>query len=97
MAATNFSELFQKDDQVDPNVVVDLFESAITSEMNDNLCKPYNAKEISDALFQIGTLKASGTDGFHARFFQRNWLMIKEGHSCSAGVLSVRSYATGGE
>jgi hypothetical protein len=34
-------------------------------------------QEISDALFQIGPLKAPGPDGFPARFFQRNWSVIK--------------------
>ena len=34
--------------------------------------------EISNALFQIGPLKAPGPDGFPARFFQRNWGLIQE-------------------
>ncbi|XP_073353971.1 uncharacterized protein [Aegilops tauschii subsp. strangulata] len=33
--------------------------------------------EISDALFQIGPLKAPGCDGFPARFYQRNWATLK--------------------
>ena len=36
------------------------------------LCAPFDDKEISDALFQIGPLKAPGPDGLPARFFQRN-------------------------
>ena len=46
--------------------------------MNDALCKPFTDDEISDALFQIGPLKAPGTDGFPARFFQRNWEVLRE-------------------
>ena len=42
------------------------------------LCKEFTEKEISDALFQIGPLKAPGPDGFPARFFQRNWGLLKE-------------------
>ena len=42
------------------------------------LCKEFSDKEIGDALFQIGPLKAPGPDGFPARFFQRNWGLIKE-------------------
>jgi hypothetical protein len=45
--------------------------------MNDNLCKDFSDEEISDALFQIGPLKAPGVDGFHARFYQRNWSTTK--------------------
>jgi hypothetical protein len=32
----------------------------------------FTKKEISDALFQIGPLKALGPDGFPARFLQQN-------------------------
>jgi hypothetical protein len=35
-------------------------------------------EEVSDALFQIGPLKAPGPDGFPARFYQRNWDVLKE-------------------
>lgn len=40
--------------------------------------KPYNEKEIGNALFQIGPLKAPGPDGFPGRFFQRNWPVLRE-------------------
>jgi hypothetical protein len=46
--------------------------------MNGELLKEYTDQEIGDALFQIGPLKAPGPDGFPARFFQRNWGIIKE-------------------
>jgi hypothetical protein len=46
--------------------------------MNDSLMAPFSEKEIGDALFQIGPLKAPGPDGFPARFLQRNWGMLKE-------------------
>jgi hypothetical protein len=46
--------------------------------MNDDLCKDFTDEEISDALFQIGPLKAPGVDGFPARFYQRNWATLKE-------------------
>ncbi|CAL5097923.1 unnamed protein product [Urochloa decumbens] len=39
---------------------------------------PFSDQEISDALFQIGPIKAPGPDGFPARFFQRNWELMKE-------------------
>uniref|UniRef100_A0A8I6X233 Reverse transcriptase domain-containing protein n=1 Tax=Hordeum vulgare subsp. vulgare TaxID=112509 RepID=A0A8I6X233_HORVV len=46
--------------------------------MNASLIKEFSEKEISDALFQIGPLKAPGPDGFPARFFQRNWDIMKK-------------------
>ena len=38
----------------------------------------FSDKEIADALFQIGPLKAPGPDGFPAHFFQRNWEVMRE-------------------
>jgi hypothetical protein len=46
--------------------------------MNEDLCKEFSEEEISNALFQIGPLKAPGADGFPSRFFQRNWATLKE-------------------
>ena len=45
--------------------------------MNGALGKEFSDKEISDALFEIGPLKAPGTDGFPTRFYQRNWGILK--------------------
>lgn len=46
--------------------------------MNEELCRPFSSEEISDALFQMGPLKASGPDGFLAHFFQRHWEVVKD-------------------
>jgi hypothetical protein len=73
-----FKTLYDKDDNVNPQVVSSLFEACITSDMNDELCKPFTDEEIGNALFQIGPLKAPGLDGFPTRFFQRNWGVLKE-------------------
>jgi hypothetical protein len=77
-AANYFETLFSKDEAVDPQQIVDLFEECISPEMNSELCKEYTTEEISNALFQIGPLKAPGPDGYPARFFQRNWSLLKE-------------------
>jgi hypothetical protein len=47
-------------------------DAKITDEMNVDLCRSFSAEEISDALFQMGPLKAPGPDGFPARFYQRH-------------------------
>ena len=41
------------------------------------LCAPFDDKEISDALFQIGPLKAPGPDGFTNRVYACCWSIIK--------------------
>lgn len=72
MATQYFENPFLKDITIVPSDVVNLFEPRITADMNAELCKPYSAEEIGNALFQIGPLKAPGPDGLPARFFQRN-------------------------
>lgn len=62
---------------VKPAVAIPHIAPVMTADMNDNLCRPFSEEEISDALFQIGPLKAPGPDGLPARFFQRNWGLLK--------------------
>jgi hypothetical protein len=45
--------------------------------MNEALLAEFTEKEIGDALFQKGPLKAPGPDDLPARFFQRNWGLMK--------------------
>jgi hypothetical protein len=73
-----FQSLFTQEELVDPAIITDCMQSCIDADMNANLCAPFSEKEISDALFQIGPLKAPGPDGFPARFLQRNWDLLKE-------------------
>ena len=77
MTNSFFKKLYEKDKSVDPKVVLDLIGNRVNNDMNDFLTKPFSELEISDAVFQIGPLKAPGPDGFPARFFQRNWGEIK--------------------
>lgn len=73
-----FKQIFTRDESLHHAPVVDLLEQRVTDKMNDKLCAPFSDKEISDSLFQIGPLKAPGKDGFPARFFQQNWLVLRE-------------------
>ena len=40
--------------------------------------KGFSREEVSTTLHQMGTLKASGLDGFIADFFQKNWGLMKD-------------------
>ena len=66
------------DDLVDLSHIISLVNPLVSDDMNEELCKPFTDQEICDALFQMRPLKAPGPDGFPARFFQRNWGLIKE-------------------
>jgi hypothetical protein len=77
LAHNFFSELYTKDQEVDPSILLEYIPSMVTREMNNILIAEFIEEEIGDALFQIGPLKAPGSDGLHARFFQRNWELLK--------------------
>jgi hypothetical protein len=100
IASSFFENLFSEDTNVCPNEILNLITPRVTPEVNESLTKEFSDLEIADALFQIGPLKAPGPDGFHARFFQRNWLVLKEEittaikHFFSEGVLPEGSNDT---
>jgi hypothetical protein len=68
--------LYTREEIVVPSVILDLFLPQVDAEMNAKLCAPFLEKEINDALFQIGPLKAPGPDDFTARFLQCNWVLL---------------------
>lgn len=69
--------MYTKDPTLLANDVLELIVLKVTYAMNERLNAPFSAEEISDALFQIGPLKAPGPDGFPSRFYQRNWSCLK--------------------
>jgi hypothetical protein len=76
LATCFFQNLFTKDASVTASVVIDLLQAKVDDQMNESLTAPFSEKEIGDALFQIGQLKAPGPDGYPARFLQRNWCTL---------------------
>jgi hypothetical protein len=77
MATNFFRDLYSKDKLVNTDELVNLMHSPISEEINKELCKDFSKEEVGDALFQIGPIKAPGPDGLPARFFQRNWGVMK--------------------
>lgn len=72
MATEFFQELYKADNNLNPDALLNLLSAKVTPEMNDRLWREFTEKEISDALLQIGPLKALGVDGFPVRFYQTN-------------------------
>lgn len=77
LATDYFRDVYTADPNVDHTRVSSLFQRKVSDEMNETLCKDFTDDEISNAVFQIGPLKAPGPDGFPARFYQRNWGSLK--------------------
>ena len=77
MTVSYFKSVYTRDPSLVPDPIISLFENQVTEEMNTQLCRDFCEEEISAALFQIGPLKAAGPDGLPARFYQRNWGLIK--------------------
>jgi hypothetical protein len=63
----------------------------VTPAMNDGLLKPFEEKEVKEALFQMFLTKAPGPDGFPAHFFQWHWEV------CGSKVTSVVLHILRGE
>jgi hypothetical protein len=74
IASSYFQELFTRDPSLNVDDLVSMTQERVSAAMNEDLCKEFTDDEISDALFQIGPLKAPGVDGFPARFY---WGTIK--------------------
>lgn len=56
---------------IDP---VTISQGAILSpEQQIDLCKPFNGKDIKEAMFSIPNLKSPGPDGFSSGFFKTTW------------------------
>jgi hypothetical protein len=65
MTCNFFKELYKVKPEMNPNDILQLFESRITDETNASICQEFTDEEIGNALFQIGLLKASGPDDFY--------------------------------
>ncbi|XP_071680546.1 uncharacterized protein [Lolium perenne] len=78
MATSFYQNLYTRYDNVDPNIIIEEVQHCVDDHMNDGLCKHFSEEEISDALFQIGPLKAPGPDGFPTHFLQCNWGLFRD-------------------
>ena len=67
--------------------VLNVVPSKFTSQMNEDMLKPFDEQEVKAALFQMFQRKAPGPDGFPAHFFQTHWDLC--GEEVTLAVLRV--------
>ncbi|KAA3478521.1 reverse transcriptase [Gossypium australe] len=70
-----FKVLYGENPNIIPNTTSDIF-TRIKDQDSDFLNKPVLREEIKKALFDMAPLKAPGSDGFHAFFFQSQWDLV---------------------
>lgn len=64
----------------------------MTTDMKEELSKPYTGEEVKAALFQMGPTKAPGPNGMNALFYQRFWHIV--GNDVSSAVLDFLNSGT---
>ncbi|XP_074298573.1 uncharacterized protein LOC141629480 [Silene latifolia] len=61
----------------DFSTVLNFITRSVTADDADFLNRPFTAKEVRCAVFQMGALKSPGPDGIPAVFYQKCWGLIK--------------------
>ena len=76
-----FSDVFTSANPSDSSIneVLECVEKSVTTEMNSVLLSAFTEDDIRHALFEMGSNKAPGPDGFHAAFYQHNWDLVGKG------------------
>ncbi|KAF7115523.1 hypothetical protein RHSIM_RhsimUnG0053200 [Rhododendron simsii] len=86
-----FSTLFKSTGPRDFNDVLSNVKRCITLDMNCRLTRNVTNEEIKEAVFQLGSLKSLGPDGFPGVFYQSYWEVVGD-DLCSA----VKRFFEGG-
>lgn len=74
-----FTQLFNTASPTTKNFhkVVDNITGVLLIKDKEMIDKPFTTKEVEDAIFSIGPLKAPRSDGFHVKFYHKYWNIIR--------------------
>lgn len=88
----HFLKLFYTGRQCEWGDILDCVSTIVMPEMNEILNKNIEEEEIKDAVFQMGTLKAPGSDGFQGVFYHSFWDIISwEVNGMAANFMNGRT------
>ncbi|KAF7151724.1 hypothetical protein RHSIM_Rhsim02G0238700 [Rhododendron simsii] len=74
----HFQRLYQPPPKRDFEDIISLVDSVVTPEMNAALTRTITRKEVKEAVYQMGPLKAPGSDRFPGLFYQKYWSIVGE-------------------
>ena len=74
------------------DMCLDAMETKVTTKMNAQLVRQFEATEVELALSQTGPLKSSRPDGFATCFYQQSWGQVRD-EACNV----VLSFLNGGD
>lgn len=74
----HFQSLYSAPPDREIEDVVSLVDPIVSNDMNDALTKLVSRNEVRVAAFQMGPLKAPGSDGFPGLFYQKYWHIVGE-------------------
>lgn len=74
----HFQKLYSPPQNRNVEEVISLVEPVVSNEMNHALTRPISREEVKEAAFQMGPLKAPGSDGFPGLFYQKYWDVVGE-------------------
>ena len=81
-----YKSLFTSTDGRVSTGILDCVPTVIDEEMNESLCREFEASEAATALQQMVTLKAPGSDGMPPLFYQHFWSTVN--HDVTSSILS---------
>ncbi|XP_038722035.1 uncharacterized protein LOC120014187 [Tripterygium wilfordii] len=76
MVADYFQALFQEDGSCDVSLALRGSFPVLNATQNLFINGEFSCDEIKQALFDMAPFKAPGPDGFHAKLYQRMWLVV---------------------
>lgn len=73
-----YTDLYSAQENINIEAVLGYVPTKVTMQMNERLCRPFEAGEVKKALFDMKPSKAPGADGFTAGFFQKHWNLVQD-------------------
>ena len=73
-----YRDLFKSNSQRSWGIVMDYVPQLVIEEVNKEVVKEINEKEIKVAIYQLGTYKAPGPNGFNGFFYQQYWEIVRK-------------------